>query len=255
MEVTVREGRLSVNVRDAPLTEVLRRIGQEADLKVHLDGQLRTPITTSFIGLPLESGIRRLTRGHSSSFVYGPASPTGRTGRLIEIWIIESSAVAGPASPVDARTRAARLAHLDSLSGRRDDAAVAELIRILAQDPDPVVRNRAALTLSRRRDPRATPALTAALGDQHPSVRIQAVRGLRRVEGERAAEVLARVLLSDADPSVRRVTVSVLSSIRDAAAGSALGTAMSADSDASVRQAAAAAYRRWEQAVRAQPGR
>jgi hypothetical protein len=47
MEVTVLEGRLSVHVRDTPLADVLRRIGQEADLKVHLDGQFRTPITTN----------------------------------------------------------------------------------------------------------------------------------------------------------------------------------------------------------------
>jgi HEAT repeat protein len=85
-------------------------------------------------------------------------------------------------------------------------------------------------------------------------VRIQAVHGLHRVEGERAAEVLGRVLLSDPDPSVRRVAASTLASLRNAAAGSALGTAMSADSDASVRQAAAAAYRRWEQAARPPPG-
>jgi HEAT repeat protein len=86
-------------------------------------------------------------------------------------------------------------------------------------------------------------------------VRIQAVYGLRRIEGERAAEALAGVLLSDADPSVRRVAASVLATIRDAAAGRALDTAMSTDSDASVRNAAAAAFRRWEQAVRVQPGR
>jgi HEAT repeat protein len=229
-------------------------IGQEAGLQVHLDGQFRTTITMTFTG-PLESGIRRLTRGHSSSFAYGPPPHPGRTGPLTEIWIIESAATVGPAVPVDLRARAARLAHLGSLSQRRDDGAVAELSGILAEDPDPVVRTRAALALSRPGDPRATPALTAALGDRHPSVRIQAVRGLRRVESERAAEALGRVLRSDADPSVRRAAVSVLASLRDAAAGSALGAAMSADSDASVRQAAAAAYHRWEQAVRTQPSR
>lgn len=255
MEVTVREGRVSVDVRDAPLADVLRMIGQEAGLKVHLDGQFRTTITTTFSDLPLESGIRRLTRGHSSSFAYGPPPHPGRTGRLTEIWIIESSAAVGQAAPADSRTRAARLAYLGSLSRRGDDGAVAELSRILAQDPDPVVRTQAALALSRAGDPRATPALMAALADQQASVRIQAVHGLRRVEGDRAAEALGRVLLSDPDPSVRRVTASVLASLRDAAAGSALGTAISADGDASVRQAAAAAYRRWEQAVRAQPGR
>ncbi len=251
MDVTVGEGRLSVNLRNAPLADALRLIGQEARLKINLDGQFRTPITETFTGLSLEAGIRRLTRGHSSSFAYGPRPYPGHAAPLIEIWIIESVA----AVPVDPRVRAARLAHVGSLARRRDDGAVAELGRILAQDPDPVVRTQAAATLGRFQDARATPALTAALDDQHPSVRIQAIHGLRRVEGERAAEALGRVLRSDPDPSVRRVAAGALASLRDAAAGSALGTAMSADGDASVRQAAAAAYRRWEQAVRPPPGR
>jgi hypothetical protein len=255
MKVTVGEGRLSVNLRDAPLADVLRLIGQEARLKVNLDGQLRTPITGTFAGLPLEAGIRRLTRGHSSTFAYDPPPRPGHAARLTEIWIIESSPTVGPATPADPRARAARLASVTRLGQRRDDGAVSELSRLLAQDPDPVVRVRAALALSRPGNPRATPALTAALGDQHPSVRIQAVHGLRRVESERAVEALGRVLLSDPDPSVRRAAAGALGSLRDAAAGSALGTAMSADGDASVRQAAAAAYRRWEQTVRPPLGR
>jgi hypothetical protein len=255
MEVTVGEGRLSVNLRGAPLADVLRLIGQEARLKVNLDGQFRTPITGIFTGLPLETGIRRLTQGHTSTFAYAPAPYPGHAARLTEIWVIESSPAVGPAAQADPRARAMRLASVGSLGRRQDDGAVAELSRILAQDPDPVVRGRAALALSRPRDARATPALTAALGDQHSSVRIQAVYGLRRVEGEAAAEALGRVLLSDPDPSVRRVAASALASLRDAAAGWALGNAMSADGDASVRRAAAAAYRRWEQAVRPPPGR
>jgi HEAT repeat protein len=246
MEVSVAGGRLSVNLRDAPLADVLRLVGQEARVKVNLDGQFLAPITGTFTGLPLESGIRRLTRGHSSSFAYGPPLDSGQAPRLIEIWVIESE----PAISADPRARAARLASLDNLGRRTDDAAVAELTRILAQDPDPAVRTRAAGILSRSRDARATPALTTALGDQQSSVRIQAVHGLRRLEGERATEALGRVLLNDPDPSVRRVAAWALTSLRDAAAGSALRAAMSTDGDASVRQAATAAYRRWELGAR-----
>lgn len=251
MEVSMAGGRLSVNLRDIPLADVLRLIGQEARVKVNLDGQFLAPITGTFIGLSLESGIRRLTRGHSSSFAYESPSDPGQAARLTEIWVIESK----PATSADPRARAARLASLDNLGRRTDDGAVAELSRLLAQDPDPAVRTRAAGVLSRSRDARATPALTAALGDQQPSVRIQAMQGLRRVEGDRAAEAVGRVLLSDPDPSVRRAAAWALASLRDAAAGSALRTAMSTDGDASVRQAATTAYRRWELGTRTPPAR
>jgi hypothetical protein len=240
MEVAVAGGRLSVNLHDAPLADVLRLIGQEGQIKVHLVGQFLAPITRTFTGVPLESGIRRLTRGHSSSFAYGPPPDPGQAAGLTEIWIFE----AARAAPVDPRTRAARLTSL-GLDRRPDDGTVAELSRILSQDPDPAIRTQAAGILGRSGNARATPALTAALGDQQPSVRIQAVHALHRIEGDRAAESLGRVLLSDPDPSVRRVAAWVLPSLRDPAAGSALRTAMSTDNDAAVRQAATAAYRRW----------
>ena len=249
MEVSMAGGRLSVNLRDIPLADVLRHIGQEAHVKVNLDGQFLALITGTFTGLPLESGIRRLTRGHSSSFAYESPSDPGQAARLTEIWVIESK----PATSADPRARAARLASLDNLGRRTNDGAVAELSRLLTQDPDPAVRTRAAGVLSRSRDARATSALTAALGDQQPSVRIQAVHGLRRVEGERSADALGRVLVSDPDPSVRRVAAWALTSLRDAAAGSALRAAMLTDGDASVRQAATAAYRRWELGARTPP--
>ena len=245
------EGRLSVNVRDAPLADVLRLIGQKADLKVNLDGQLRTPITGTFAGVPLEAGIRRLTRGYSSSFAYDPPPHPGQGARFSEIWVIGPD----PPAPTDPRARAARLASVDGLGRRRDDGAIAELSRILAQDPDPTVRARAARALMRARDARATPGLTAALGDQQPSVRIQAIHALRSVDGERSAETLGRVLASDPDPSVRRTAAWVLASLRDAAAESALRTAMSADGDPSVRRAAAEALRRWERAALSAPAR
>jgi hypothetical protein len=255
IDVTVRQGRLSVTLRDAPLADVLHRIGQQAGLTVHLDGQLRGPITGTFTDVALESGIRRLTRGHSSSFAYGPASHPGEAARLTEIWIIESSPGVASTAPADLRARATQLARVARLGARRDDGAIAELSRLLAEDRDRVVRARAALALSRPGDARATPALMAALADQHPSVRIQAVRGLRRVAGEGTADAVGRVLLTDPDPSVRRTAAWTLAGLRSDAAGSALRAAMSADGDASVRQAAAAAFERWEQLPQPPPGR
>ena len=118
MEVSMAGGRLSVNLRDIPLADVLRLIGQEARVKVNLDGQFLAPITGTFTGLPLESGIRRLTRGHSSSFAYEPPPDPGQAARLTEIWVIESK----PATSGDPRARAARLASLDNLGRRTDDA-------------------------------------------------------------------------------------------------------------------------------------
>jgi HEAT repeat protein len=255
MTVTVNTGRLSVSAHDAPLGDILTLIGQQARMNVHLDGQFRTPITTTFTDVPLEAGIRRLTRGHSSGFVYESASPSGQAARLAEIWIIESSPTVAPLAPTDLRMRAARFARMASLGWRGDDSAITELSRILAEDPDPAVRSRAVLTVSRLRNARARSALIAALADQQPRVRIQALRGLQRADGEAAADAVRQVLVTDPEASVRRAAAWTLATLRTAAAGPALRVAMSADGDASVRQAAAAAFQRWEQLAEPPPGR
>ena len=103
-----------MNVRDAPLADVLRLIGQKADLKVNLDGQLEAPITGTFAGVPLEAGIRRLTRGYSSSFAYDPPPHPGQGARFSEIWVIGPDP---PARPTLARARRAWQAWTDSADG------------------------------------------------------------------------------------------------------------------------------------------
>jgi HEAT repeats/HEAT repeat len=219
LEVTVREGRLSVDLRDAPLAEVLRLVGDRADVQMNLSGEFRTSLTRAFTDVPIEEGLRRLARGHSLSFAYAPLRDGQGAARLTEVWVVASSPATRPAGRVESSQRAAQLATLRALGQRRDEAAVTELSRTLVQDPDPAVRAQAATVLSQISGAPAAAALIEALGDETPSVRIQAIHGLRRIEGDQVADLLGRVLLSDPDPSVRRVAASTLGSLRSGAAG------------------------------------
>jgi HEAT repeat protein len=91
----------------------------------------------------------------------------------------------------------------------------------------------------------ATAALSAAMGDQDPAVRIQAMRAFGKVEGERAVQTLNGILMSDPDPQVRRHAAPALAALRTMEARWALEAAIS-DPDQSVSKAAASALRRWE---------
>ena len=226
LQVTAERGLLTVDALGAPLNEVLRAIGQQAGLRVSVDGDLNDPVTQSFRQLPLGEGIRRLTRGHSLSLVYASDRGLGAPALTAVHVYTGSWSQSG--------LRAARLRSLRALTDRRDPPAIGALIRMLGGDRDPVVRSQTAVALGRLGGPRAAAALNTALRDQAPSVRCQAVVALLRVQGEAAARALGGVLQGDPDPRIRRTAARALGSLRAAEARRALEAARS-DPDESVR--------------------
>jgi HEAT repeat protein len=88
------------------------------------------------------------------------------------------------------------------------------------EDPDPFVRTRALGGLAGR--PGVDPALVAALGDDYPMVRREAVRALRHARGSPAAQALVDVVSHDPSAEVREEAVSALAELlqRGASEGS-----------------------------------
>ncbi|MGH7268206.1 MAG: hypothetical protein ACREMB_25590, partial [Candidatus Rokuibacteriota bacterium] len=156
VEVTVRDGRVSLDVRATPLGDVLRLIGERAGVRMNVDGNFATPVTRAFADVPLESAIRRLARGHSLSFAYAAPAEHGARPRLAEVWVIQGTPATPRAAQAVSRVeRRNRLQAVSALGRRRDATAVAELGQILTRDGDALVRARAASALSRTRDARA----------------------------------------------------------------------------------------------------
>ncbi|MFQ5828837.1 MAG: HEAT repeat domain-containing protein [Candidatus Methylomirabilia bacterium] len=245
IDVVVEDGLLTVDVRDVALADVLRAIGEQAGLKVSIRGDITTRVTRSFTDVPLEEGIRRLARGHSVALFHDAPQGETEAGPLTEVWVMESSPGQAVRTRVDPRERATQLRTVRALARRRDEAAGAELSRILSQAADPIVRSRAAAALGQMGSAQAATALTTALSDQAPAVRIQAVRALRRVEGERAIQALRGVLTGDRDPRVRRVAARALGALSSNEARWALEAA-SSDPDESVRREVTRALARWQ---------
>ena len=88
----------------------------------------------------------------------------------------------------------------------RDGAALERLL----QDPDAVVRARAALGLASVQDPGTAPALMAALSDATPAVRASAAFALGFVPLDDGGEALAQAFVGEADPAVRLRMVGAL---------------------------------------------
>jgi hypothetical protein len=245
IDVRVVNGALAVDARDAPLAEVLRAIGDRAHVAVTVSGRLDGLVTRSFVSSSVEDAVRQLVRGHSTVWTYAPSrtAPGGqRPTRLVVIATTNASARVSP------EERAARLRQVRDLARRRDGASTSELARF-SRDADARVRSEALGILSGRGGPEAVAAFETALADQTPSIRMQALRGLQRTQGDAATSSIAGALRNDTDPRVRSTAASLLAAMRPDDARRALEGAVS-DADPSVRRAAAAALARRQSLVR-----
>ena len=243
-----------MDVRDAPLADLLRIIGERAGFRVTVHGTVTAPVTDAFTDLPLGEGIRRVVGGNGLVLIYAPSQGGGSTSVPTEVWVYAM----GP-RPRDQVTqalahpdRSARLEAVQSLRGRQDEAAGEALAQILKQAPDPIVRAQAATALGTVGGAQAADALSTALEDQDPSVRIEATRAIATVEGDEAAHPLAGVLLGDQDPQVRLEAARALATFKSDEAYGVLKAA-GWEQDGPVRQVIALALARWESEKRAVP--
>lgn len=241
LEVTVEQGLVTVDVRQAPLADVLRRIGERAGFALTIRGDLNRPVTQGFSGVLLEDGLRRLTRGESVALVYASRRPGGPP-RLTELLVY--AAPPRLARPRESAFRPAKFQRIFALARRRDAAAVADLAGFLAGDPDPLVRSRAADALGGIEGAAAIAALTRARADEAASVRIRVLMALRRLEGPAAVGSLRDALVADPDASVRRAAARAIGTLRIETARAALESALG-DREESVRRAVTAALQNW----------
>jgi HEAT repeat protein len=100
-------------------------------------------------------------------------------------------------------------------------AAVVRRLRDAARDPDPSVRRAILEVLALSDAPAAAPEFLAALSDENPGVRIEAVRGLWRGAGPEAGLAVSR-MLDDCDSLVRYYAVLAVDELDPPGAAEAL---------------------------------
>jgi HEAT repeat protein len=233
--VVVEGERLSIDVRDAELEQVLQDIASRAGFTLATSGQLGR-VTAAFDDVPLEQGLRRLARDNELVFVYGRPE-RGSGGHLAEVRVFGATAREAPADPESA-------SDVDELLQRGDAPGnTARLSELLGSAPDSDVRARAAWALGRIGGADAETALTGALSDQSSDVRVQALYALQRVAGIDAIPAIQGALLRDSDVVVRRAAARTLGVMREPPATDALRAAAE-DPDPTVRREVSRALRR-----------
>ncbi len=264
IEVSLRQGLLSVDLRETSLATALSAIGDEAGFRVAITGDLDTPVSWSFTDVPLDKALRRLLQNTNWVLIHGPARDGG-TGRLVAVHAWPGHGAAAESAARVAKTirtgngelagrpplvspdddRSDRLRAVRKLASQPHAGAAKVLALVLSEDEDAVVRRVAAIGLGKLAGGPVLAALAAALDDEDKWVRRRAIQGLRRIGGEEAARAVGETLAGDPDPEVRRAAARTLGRMRSEEALGALDAARF-DPDFSVRQAVLAGLARLE---------
>jgi hypothetical protein len=132
MYVTVNDGTLSVDLREAPVQEVLAMISQQAGLRVRIDAAATRMVSAQFAAMALDQGLRRLLRGASLSYALRYTRGPTATAVLDEVRVF-------------GETRREELANQDQVSIQLAERAPAQLTsspqekraELLAAEPEP----------------------------------------------------------------------------------------------------------------------
>ena len=236
--VQVKDDLLTVKVRDVPLKKVLNEIGDQTLIRVIFDALTEEHLSVDFADIPLEIGLRRLTRNFNSVFIYGSEKTNGGEPELKGVVIYGERGTSADTSPkprkMDAREEkrpsstdlsrsdmeadvkslrdedpVVRKKALDALAESDDNSAILHLGKALVNDQDDDVRASAAEALGSLRDERALVPLVQALRDSNPQVREGAVNGLCQIGGENVMQAL-KGCLSDKDEALRKIAADAL---------------------------------------------
>jgi hypothetical protein len=269
IDVAADGGLLTVDVRNAPLAQVLRTVAERAGIEITVRGDVSAPVTLTFAALPLEEAIRRIARGYPLAFTYAAPADDSAPAVMTAVWVMERSATTAGAVNAANESRpsfigaeptgrggpeatselavAPRPGKIQRLAGDADhgnEVALSALAEMVSSDADADVRRQAVAALGRLARPALEPLLTAALTDADVDVRLGAVRGLRRFGTETAVASLATTSTGDADPGVRFAALSALMSFPGQTMVQGLVRA-AADPDGRVRDAAARGLAWW----------
>src|SRR5262245_13526043 len=247
----VDRGTVTVNIRNAPLAQVLRVIGERAGIEVTVRGDVSRPLTQSFAGVPLEEGLRRLTRGYSLVLTHTAAPGPSRAPRLTRVWVL------GDASTPDTFTAATttpgplgeprRQAH-GPLGGSSQAARHGVLASARTSEAAPESQwaewTQAIQAFTDAAD-RGSAAAVVLLGDIMASeadaaVRYQAVAALGRLTGVEVEPLLTDAL-GDTDVAVRVRAIRGLRGVGTDTAVQALTDVVVGDPEPQVRLAAVSA--------------
>ena len=136
--VGVQEGRLSVDVQEADLGEVLTQVGRQAGIRISSSPSSGKRVSARFASVELEEGLRRLLRLASLSHIFLYANGPGGTVTISEVRVLGEGqdTTPRPATVVEPRVQEnEQNAGTPVRKGRRQASEVVEPVQESTPDP------------------------------------------------------------------------------------------------------------------------
>ena len=203
--ITVRDGRLTVQVEATRADRVLAEIARQTDIRITPSpAALEHLVTVSFVDVEIEKALARLLTDCDYVLVFRPAVGAERRAGpvLSEVRLF----------PASVRTAAARAASIDAPGRSGHEVRIDRVLAAGLADED--FRGRlAALTSGRSIPPDVL--VERAMYDASAAVRAEAIAQLPR--NEPRAEAVAHAALTDPDATVRDAARALLTGVRTVA--------------------------------------
>jgi hypothetical protein len=202
-KMTLKDGKLTAQIRTAPLGKVIEEISRLTGAEIRwLSQEQDDPVSVEFTDLPLDEALERiLKRNFTHSYTF-----TGNDKTLIGIWIASSGARSESVPTPDAT---------NSLSIIKE--AYSE--NVLESDRGGIKKDVTARIERTEWRPEPLPVEPVAeinLAEAPPSVRVEAIEvlAMHAEKDQEAKTILSHFAHTDPDPKVREIASSVLSRIK-----------------------------------------
>jgi hypothetical protein len=232
LKMRVEEGRITADISDTPLQDVLRELAERTGIVFEVRSQDNPPISIHISHLPVQEFIQRITSGSNAIFLYGSGDDSNRI-TLVRIY------------PRTAQVQQPALLYFGTGTVTKTSNIVEtseQALQVLSGNASIEDREQAIEILVKYKGDAAVKALMNCISDPAPEIRSAAIDGLAAINARDALSGIVKCL-KDEHPGVRQSAITAVSLLGDAGNLKDLRP-LSFDKDASVAAAAEAAIRK-----------
>ena len=92
LDISLGDGRITMHVRDAPLSLVLREIAAKGGFALDIAGELESKVSASFENVPIERALRRIVGRSSYTIELAPPSGADTQRRIDKLSVFARAA-------------------------------------------------------------------------------------------------------------------------------------------------------------------
>lgn len=271
IDISFSEKGCSLIAEQTQLVDILHELGKATGFKIKTFEETgHEKKNWMFNSMPLPRLLDNLLRGYSTVMLYEDLHDEmgGSNKRILkELWLVTREDGANPDAKStinieimleqeEAQLTSYRnltpeqqyeIAYIDNLEGLTSDDVIETLKQTLADEKDPVIRQRAVTALSGIGGIRVLDALESGMGDRSGEVRAELAKSFAGIEHQRSMLLLGQLVVGDHDAEVRQQAVRALSRQGSPAARIFIEAALK-DKNDNVRKVADGMLLQWEMA-------